>query len=42
MVLFEDIDGDSVYVKGDDDSGFDRNARLPDQGPQIQAPHPAL
>ncbi|MBD1545957.1 matrixin family metalloprotease [Roseibium aggregatum] len=28
MVLFEDIDGDSVYVKGDDDSGFDRNARF--------------
>ena len=22
MVLFEDIDGDPVYVKGDDDSGF--------------------
>lgn len=28
MVLFEDIDGDPVYVKGDDDSGFDRNARF--------------
>ncbi|WP_417681481.1 hypothetical protein [Roseibium sp.] len=40
MVLFEDIDGDSVTMKGD--SGSDRNARLPDQGPQIQAPHPAL
>ncbi|WP_346895336.1 hypothetical protein [uncultured Roseibium sp.] len=26
MALFEDIDGDSVTVKGD--SGFDRNARL--------------
>ena len=26
MVLFEDIDGDPVYVKGDDDSGFNRNA----------------
>ncbi|MEP3277404.1 MAG: matrixin family metalloprotease [Stappiaceae bacterium] len=28
MVLFEDIDGDPVYVKGDDDSGFNRNARF--------------
>ncbi|WP_417681493.1 hypothetical protein [Roseibium sp.] len=42
MVLFEDIDGDRITMKGDDDSGFDGNARLPDQGPQIQAPHPAL
>ncbi|WP_346895332.1 hypothetical protein [uncultured Roseibium sp.] len=31
MVLFEDIDGDSITMKGG--SGFDRNARLPDQGP---------
>ena len=28
MVLVEDIDGDPVYVKGDDDSGFNRNARF--------------
>ena len=28
MVLFEEIDGDPVYMKGDDDSGFDRNARF--------------
>ena len=28
MVLFEDIDGDPVYMKGDDDSGFNRNARF--------------
>ncbi|MEM9470753.1 MAG: matrixin family metalloprotease [Pseudomonadota bacterium] len=28
MVLFEDIDGDPVYVKGDDDSGFNRNSRI--------------
>lgn len=28
MVLFEDIDGSPVYVKGDDDSGFNRNARF--------------
>jgi len=28
MVLFEDIDGDPVYVQGDDDSGFNRNARF--------------
>ncbi|MEY1554013.1 matrixin family metalloprotease [Yoonia sp. R2331] len=28
MVLFEDIDGTPVYQKGDDDSGFDRNARF--------------
>jgi astacin (peptidase family M12A) len=28
MVLFEDIDGDPVYVKGDDDSGFNRNAQF--------------
>lgn len=28
MVLFEDIDGDPVYVKGDDDSGFNRNVRI--------------
>jgi hypothetical protein len=28
MVLFEDIDGNPVYVKGDDDSGFSRNARF--------------
>lgn len=28
MVLFEDNNGDPVYVKGDDDSGFNRNARF--------------
>lgn len=28
MVLFEDINGDPVYMKGDDDSGFNRNARF--------------
>ena len=28
MVLFEDINGDPVFVKGDDDSGFNRNARF--------------
>ncbi len=28
MVLFEDIDGVPVYLKGDDDSGFNRNARF--------------
>ncbi|UWQ27729.1 matrixin family metalloprotease [Leisingera sp. M523] len=28
MVLFEDIDGTPVYVEGDDDSGFNRNARF--------------
>lgn len=28
MVLFEDVDGNPVYVKGDDDSGFNRNARF--------------
>jgi Matrixin len=28
MVLFEDVNGDPVYVKGDDDSGFNRNARF--------------
>ena len=28
MVLVEDIDGDPVYVKGDDDSGFSRNAKF--------------
>ena len=26
MVLFEEDSGDFRYVKGDDDSGFDRNA----------------
>lgn len=28
MVLFEDIDGEPVYLKGDDDSGYNRNARV--------------
>lgn len=28
MVLVEEIDGDPVYVKGDDDSGYSRNARF--------------
>lgn len=28
MVLFEEIDGEPGYVDGDDDSGFDLNARL--------------
>ena len=28
MVLFEDINGDPVFMKGDDDSGFNRNARF--------------
>ncbi len=28
MVLFEDINGDPVFVEGDDDSGFNRNARF--------------
>lgn len=28
MVLFEDRDGDFQYIDGDDDSGWDRNARL--------------
>ena len=28
VVLFETIDGHNWYVDGDDDSGFDRNARL--------------
>lgn len=28
IVLFEDINGTSTYVAGDDDSGFDRNARI--------------
>lgn len=28
MVLVEDVDGDPVYVTGDDDSGFSRNARF--------------
>lgn len=28
MVLFEDIDGEPVFVEGDDDSGFNRNARF--------------
>lgn len=28
MVLFEDIDGEHQYVAGDDDSGWDRNARI--------------
>lgn len=28
MVLFEDLDGDFQFVAGDDDSGWDRNARL--------------
>jgi len=28
MVLFEDADGDPLYIDGDDDSGFERNARI--------------
>ena len=28
MVLFEEIDGEPVYMAGDDDSGFNRNARF--------------
>ncbi|HAC65154.1 MAG TPA: hypothetical protein DCF68_16900 [Cyanothece sp. UBA12306] len=28
MVLFEDINGTSTHLDGDDDSGFDRNARI--------------
>ncbi|WP_107670744.1 N-acetylmuramoyl-L-alanine amidase [Cyanothece sp. BG0011] len=28
IVLFEDVNGTSTYVNGDDDSGFDRNARM--------------
>ena len=28
MVLFEDVDGTPVYIDGDDDSGWDRNARI--------------
>lgn len=28
MVLFEDTDSGPIYVKGDDDSGFSRNARF--------------
>ena len=28
MVLFEENGGDPIYVKGDDDSGFNRNARF--------------
>ena len=28
MVLFEEHDGDFQFVAGDDDSGWDRNARL--------------
>ncbi len=28
MVLFEEIDGEFVFMDGDDDSGFNRNARL--------------
>jgi hypothetical protein len=28
IVLFEDRDGDLKYLDGDDDSGFDRNARI--------------
>ncbi|MEL6587466.1 MAG: matrixin family metalloprotease [Pseudomonadota bacterium] len=28
MVLFEDVDGAPVYVKGDDDSGWNRNAQF--------------
>ncbi len=28
MVLFEEIDGEPRYLAGDDDSGFDRNARI--------------
>lgn len=28
IVLFEDVDGDHVFVAGDDDSGWSRNARL--------------
>ena len=29
LVLFEDVDGDLRYVTGDDDSGKDRNSRIP-------------
>ena len=28
MVLFEEVDGEPVYIDGDDDSGFDTNARI--------------
>ena len=28
MVLFEDVGHDFIYVKGDDDSGFNRNAKF--------------
>lgn len=28
IVLFEDIDGTPTHLKGDDDSGFDRNAKI--------------
>ena len=28
MVLFEEHDGEFIYLKGDDDSGFDRNAQF--------------
>ena len=28
MVLFEEIDGRSRYLQGDDDSGWDRNAKI--------------
>lgn len=28
MVLFEDVNGTSTHLNGDDDSRFDRNARI--------------
>jgi hypothetical protein len=28
MVLFEEVDGTPQFVAGDDDSGYDRNARI--------------
>lgn len=28
MVLFEEVDGEFIYITGDDDSGWDRNARI--------------
>jgi hypothetical protein len=28
IVLFEDINGTDSYIKGNDDSGFDKNAQI--------------